>query len=372
MRSPCVAAVLGGLFLAAAPVRAEVAISGLADLLVRNNQEDHTNVNFRPTSNLDETRVRLFLDAEVSPGIQFFAQFLLSNYNDFFIYGAYLRFEEVGGTPVNVHAGLLPSTVGNWAPRTYSDRNPLVGVPLVWNHHTSLRMREEQTLPDLLAARDTRSSGALPLLYDNCWNGGVELWGQAGPFDWSVGLLNGSTSYPDRDRQKDVPQITTRVAWARSPEFNLGVSGWTGPYMRDDTVALGGRNTNDFLNSGGGVDLAWTHRRVEIHSEAVFQSWEHPTLPRLSAVAGYVEAKVGLAARWFAASRAGFVQPSEVDDGAGGRARWDYPVRRVESGVGYRVAPRVTMKGVVQVNRFDGGPSSLDTEHYVVQVSAGF
>lgn len=362
-----------GILLWAAPLRAEIVISGLAELLARNAEDDITNANFRPTSNLDETRTRLFVDAEVSPGIQFFSQFLISHYSDFFIYGAYLRFEELGGTPVNLHAGLMPSTVGNWAPRTYSDRNPLVGVPLLWNHHTSLQPKEVQaTVADLLAARDVRTHSGLPLLYDNCWNGGVELWGQSGPFDWSVGLLNGSTTYPDRDRNKQMPQVTSRVAWARTPAFVVGLSGWAGPYLRTDSEALGGRNENDYLNVGGGVDLAWTMRRVEIHSEVMHTSWEHPLLPNLAATSGYVEAKVRFLARWFVASRAGFVEPSRVTDETGHSVQWDYPIRRVESGLGYRVAPRVTVKAVAQVNRFQGGARSLDTDHYLLQLSAGF
>ncbi|MBZ0269163.1 hypothetical protein K8I85_13500, partial [bacterium] len=321
----------------------------------------------------DEARTRLFVDAEVSPGISFFTQFLISHYSDFFVYAAYLRFEEVGGTGINLHAGVIPSTVGNWGPRTYSDRNPLVGVPLLWNHHTSLDPRVEQnSVAELLAARDTRSQVGLPVQYDNCWNGGVELWGQRGSFDWSVALLNGSTTYPDRDRSKQVPQVTSRVAWARTPSFILGVSGWAGPYMRDGNAALGDRDTNDYLNAGGGVDLAWTMRRVEIHFEVMHTSWEHPMLPNLAATSGYVEAKVRFLTRWFVASRAGFLEPSRITDGSGDSVPWDYPIRRVESGFGYRVAPRVTLKTVAQVNRFQGGAGSLDTDHYLVQLSAGF
>jgi hypothetical protein len=372
MRGTIAVAVLGVL-LCAAPVRADVAISGLVDLLARNAEDDITNGNFRPTSNLDETRVRLFMDTEVAPGISFFSQFLISHYNDFFLYGAYLRFEEIGGTGINLHAGLMPSTVGNWGPRTYSDRNPLVGVPLLWNHHTTLLPNEVQaTVADLLAARNARSHSGLPVLYDNCWNGGVELWGQRGPLDWSVGLLNGATSYPDRDRNKQMPQATSRVAWARSPAFVVGLSGWAGPYLRDGNAVLGDRDTIDYLNVGGGVDLAWTMRRLEIHSEVFHTSWEHPLLPNLAATSGYVEAKLRLATRWFAASRAGFLEPSRVTDASGDSVKWDYPIRRVESGIGYHVAPRVTLKAVAQVNRFQGGPGKLDTDHYLLQLSAGF
>ena len=363
---------VSALVLAATPIHADVAISGLADFVVRNGQNDVTNVNFRPTSNLDMTRTRLFLDTNVDEGIQFFTQFVASGYNDFFIYSAYLRFEELGGSPLNLHAGLIPSTVGNWGPRTYSDRNPLVGIPLLWNHHTTLSAGESQTSVEALrAARDTRNRHGLPILYDNCWNTGLELWGQAGPMDWSIAMLSGSTSLPKRERTKDVPQGTARVAWGRNPSFVVGVSGWAGPYLPDDSPVLAGRDTEDFLNAGGGLDLSWTHRRLEVHSEIMHTTWEHPNLPRLGATSGYLEAKHKLFTRWYAAGRFEAFEPTEVRDSSGTNVKWDYAVRRVEAGVGFRVARRATLKAVTQVNRFQGAPS-LGTEHYVLQVVAGF
>lgn len=354
------------------PAAADLTFSGLVDFVARNDEADVTNINFRPTSNLDAARTRLFVDSNVSEDVQFFGQFLLSDYSDFFIYAAYLRFEELGGSPVSLHAGLIPNTVGNWGPRTYSDRNPLVGVPLLWNHHSSLTAREAQgSIDELLAARDTRNSAGLPVLYDNCWNGGAELWGQAGAFDWSVALLNGSTTLPQRENGKALPQVTSRLAWNHGPGLVLGGSGWVGPYLVDGMAALQDRKETDFLNAGGGVDLSWTRRHLEVNSEVMYTSWEHPTLPRLGATSGYVEAKHKVRTRWFVASRVGFFEPTRVTDGAGQSVHWDYRVRRYENGVGFRWAPRVTVKGVVQNNRFLGG-DALNTDHYLVQLSAGF
>jgi hypothetical protein len=362
---------VAALLAAGAPARADIALSGLADFVARNNEDDVTNENFRPTSNLDMSRTRLFVDAPVDEHITFFTQFLISH-NDFFIYGAYLRFEELGGSPVNLHAGLIPSTVGNWAPRTYSDRNPLVGVPLVWNHHTSLNVHEAQTsVEQLRIDRNTRTNAGLPVLYDNCWNSGMELWGETGAFDWSVGMLTGSTTLPMRERDKDLPQVTGRLGWSRGPGLVVGASGWTGPYLPKDSPALDGGDSKDFLNSGGGIDLSWTHRKVEVHSEVMRSVWEHPHLPHLAVTSGYLEGKVKVSTRWYVASRLGFLEPNRVRDSTGGKVRWDYPVHRAESGIGFRAAPRVTVKAVAQINRFVG-TDAFDSDNYLLQLSAGF
>ena len=46
-------------------------------------------------------------------------------------------------------------------------------------------------------------------------------------------------------------------------------------------------------------------------------------------------------------------------------------MHRVEYGVGFQPRPRMALKAVVQSNRFDGN-GSLDEDHYLLQVSAGF
>lgn len=368
------AAALGAAWCAAVPAtgRGEAAVSGLLDLVLDNREADLTNRTFSGTSNFDELRLRLFFDAQLEGDVQLFTQLVIHDYGDVFLYGAYLRFPEIAGTPVNVHAGLIPSTVGNWGPRTYSDTNPLIGIPLVQGHHSSLAMREAQvTVADLLAARDTRPQSGLPVLYDNCWNTGLEVWGEAGPFDWSLAALTGSVSYPTRTRQRTLPQATGRVAYHGGPGFVAGANGWAGPYLVPGADLLGGAEENDHLNVGGGIDLAWTLRYFEIHSEVYRVLWEHPTLPDLGATSGYVEGKYKFAPRWYAAVRLDAFEPDDVRDEAGEAVPWDYPLRRAEYGIGFHPGPRVTLKAAVQHNRFDDAPA-LDEDHYGVQLGARF
>ena len=375
MRSSRVMAVgMAALAVAMAPTRgrAEAVVGGLLDLVAHNTEPDRTNRTFSGTSNFDDMRLRLFFDAQLEGDVQLFTQIVVWNYGSVFLYGAYVRFPEVAGTPVNLHVGLIPSTVGNWGPRTYSDENPLIGVPLVQNHHSSLAEGEAQTtVADLLAARDARPQSGVPILYDNCWNTGIEAWGQAGDFDWSVAALSGSVTYPTRTRTRSIPQGTGRLAWNGGPGLVVGASGWVGPWLVPGSPALGNADENDFLNIGGGLDLAWVLRYVEIHSETFVSRWEHPALPDLGAVSGYVEAKYKFLPRWYVAARLDAFQPDRIRDEGGNRVRWDYPVRRAEYGVGFHPSPRITLKAVVQNDRFDGN-SALDEDHFALQMGARF
>jgi hypothetical protein len=238
---------LGALFgalmaIEAGIAEAQVSVGGIVDLVARNREADLTNRNFGGSSNLDEVRARVFLDAPVDQNVQVFTQLLIAGYGDLSLVGAYVRFDELAGGSTGLQVGLIPSTVGNWGPRTYSDQNPLVGVPLVQNHHSALVPDSPQDVDSLRVERDRRSQGGLPILYDNCWNTGVEWFGQAGAFDWSVAALSGSTTLPTRSRAKDIPQGTARLAWHGGPAWVLGASGWVGPYLLDGE-ARSGRKT---------------------------------------------------------------------------------------------------------------------------------
>jgi hypothetical protein len=358
-----------------APAQTRIELSGLADVVFRNSgEEDLTNVNFTGASNLNTARTRIFLDSMVSESAQFFLQGLMSP-TDFSLYGAYARFQGVMGSPVSFHVGLIPTPVGSYAPRTYSDRNPLIGSPLLQNHHSVLNPRVEQkSVDDLLAQRDERSRGGLPVIYDNCWNTGVEAYAGFGPFDCSLALVSGSQTLPTRDQAKDVPQVSGRLAWSRGPGFVLGASGYLGPYLvggLDGITYPEGKGSEDYQNGGVGYDLYAATRYLEVNSEVFRTFWEHPDLPTLRATSGYVEGKYKFRPGWYVAARLGFFEPSEVRDGSGALRKWDYPVRRAEYGIGYKPLPRVTTKLVAQHNRFDGN-SSLDRDHYMVQFSTAF
>jgi hypothetical protein len=284
---------------------------------------------------------------------------------------------------LSVHLGLIPTTVGTYTERAYSDKNPLVGIPLVHNHHSALLAdRAQRTVSDLRETAIDRSRFGLPIIYDNCWNVGAEVYGSRGRFDYSVALLSGSLTKPTTTQVKDVPQVTTHLSWYQNAGFVVGVSGFLGPYLYDGLASLdvsdpagGGPSAYadplDYLNGGAGYDAYWSSRYWEFRSESFYAFWEHPSLPTLSAASGYLEGKYKITPGWYLAGRAGYFHPFEVTDENGDSQRWDYRVHRFEYGIGYRPTRRVTMKLVAQHNRFDGAPT-LARDHYMMQVSTAF
>lgn len=356
---------------------AQVSVSGLLDYVVFDaTSEDVTNLTFRRFSNFNSLRTRLFIDAAPAENVEVFSQILIDG-SSFQLYGAYARLSRIAGTDFNLQLGLIPGTVGAWGPRTYSDQNPLIGVPLLYNFHTAFNPGGPDSIrsvAELLAARDTRSSSGLPLIYDACWNTGVELYRVDGKLTYSIGLLSGSVGKPSTTQKKNTPQVTTHITYAFEPGLVVGYSGFAGPYLAEgdfrDSLPTGTDET-DLINAGAGVEVYYASRYFEARSEAFYSFWEHPYLEDLSLVSGFVEGKYKFTPGWYLAGRVGLVEPGKLTAANGQRVRWDYPVKRFEGGIGYHPNRMTVIKLVAQINRFDF-TDTFDSELYALQFSVAF
>lgn len=356
---------------------AQVQVSGLLDIVFRNAEEpDIVNLTFKNHSNFHTIRTRLFFDAPLSENSDLFVQ-LLTDQSSIVPYGAYLRVERLMGKDLNLNIGYIPATVGTYAARTYSDKNPLIGTPLLYNHHSNIvpgRDEPVRNVAEFLEERGQRYNTGLPVIYDACWNTGLELYGSIKKFAYSFGILAGAVSLTSVEQKKEMPQFTMRLAYNFSPGLVLGGSAFFGPYLSDqqfDEILPPGRSFTDYINAGAGYDLYFAHRMLEIYSETFYALWEHPYLPDLKVVAGYLEAKYKFAPGWYGAARFDFFEPSEIDNGDGGKEKWDYPLKRYEFGIGYKPSRNVTIKLVTQLNRFDIN-DYFDSNLYALQISTGF
>jgi len=359
--------------------RADVQVSGLADFVIRNSREkDITNFTFRGFSNFQTIRTRLFFDGIVDDNTAFFAQVLV-NLNTFQLYGAYAQFRNLYHNYLNANLGIIPIPIGSYGPRTYSNKNPLIGTPLLYNFHTVLdpyNLGQNGTIAELRAGKTNRSIYGVPVIYDACWSTGAELYGTAGKFDYSLGLMFGSVSKPSLDQTRDMPQFTTHLTYNFQPGFKLGMSAFMGPYMSEGDIEEYGALTpvpdpNDFFNTGIGYEFYYSARFFEVYSEGYTTNWEYPGLPDLTALAGYMEAKYKLHPRWYIAGRFDLVEPGQIEVSPGVEEKWDNPLKRYEIGVGYKPSRTKTVKLVSQINRFDID-DTYDSDLIAIQISALF
>ncbi len=362
---------------------AQVNVSGSLDLIAKKHLDkpDYTNLSFAGQSPFRTARTRLFFDAPISDNVSAFVQLFSDNYRYFSVYAAYVKVSNLAGPYLNIQAGRIPNTIGSFGPRTYASKNPLIGVPLVWVHHSSFdpgaltedELGHDATVTDLLALRDQRPYYGLPILYDFCWNSGVELFGSYGKLDYSLGMLAGSVGSPLIDQTKEIPQFTTHLQYYLSPGFVIGGSGFWGPYLTGvySTYEPDEYDFNDYTNGGAGYEIYIAHHMLEFYSEGFWTYWEYPYLPTLYAVSGYAEAKYKFTPGWYAAGRFDIFRPNKIADDEGGRQNWDYPLKRYEFGIGYKPDRSVTLKLVTQINRFDFS-DAFDYEQYALQMAIEF
>lgn len=311
----------------------------------------------------DTYRLRLFAEGPVAEDIDVFVQMMMLEDLGVAVHGAYAMWTPLAGQDLHVIGGKIPWRIGTYAERTYSNRNPLVGAPLIYQYHTSLRSDRLPPDADALAnAAGTGQSGpvydasgrgyrGMPIVYDRCWDAGVMLAGSARPFEYGAGFVNGTPGNPvagnDRNNGKSWLGRLGAQPW---PGVRAGFSASRGPWIADafaDQMPPG-RTVNDYAQTLLMADLEWMFSTVELRGEGLWNEWQTPTAGDVDLRGGYVEAKVGLPSGVFAAGRWGVLRFGDVVDSTGAARAWDHDVSRLEAGLGYRVRRGAILKAVYQ------------------------
>lgn len=349
---------------ASARAHAEVTLQarGLLDLCFNTGAQARTrNLTTFRDSNFDPYRLRLFLDASVGEGLEIYIQTLLSENNvgtraD----GAYALWTPWKSRDLHLQAGNIPWPVGTWAPRKYSDKNPLIGEPLIYQHHTSLPWNEVPVGVDELLAYAGRGQDqiafggdwvGMPVVDDRWWDAGVVALGSVRPIEFALGVTRGSPGWPEPGNE-DTPgqSVLGRIGITPAPAVRLGISGSYGPWIPSFLAyALPpGKQLTDFHESLAMADLELQGGRAELHSEAFVKSWDTMTTGTLRLHGGYVETRVGLGAITWLAARAEVMRFNDVTPSAGPARPWDDPLDRYELGAGLRASREVNLKLSVQ------------------------
>ena len=359
----------------------------------------------RGDSPFDPVRLRLFGDVAFSRRLTLFNQFLIDpdiRFGPKSFIRSYLRLNvfETQGADLSIQAGKLPTVFGNLGNRAYSSENPLISTPLVYHYFSSLRGNQ---LPannrDLLQERGNglsrefggfagggarRGFNGLPIIYDTCWDVGVQVIGSVSRLEYSVAVTQGTLSDPrtqavDNNGGK---QLALRLKHVFSAELSIGGSFARGPYLSSLVQpALGaGRQVEDFNQRVYGIDVEYVVGHLSVVAEVVSNLWQTPNIKDLHGNrsdltnwSGYVEGKYGLRPGLFAAFRYDTLGFGKIDDGlgAGVRVPWDYGVRSWEMGLGYYLTDQVIAKIVQQVHKIHEPGGSWEP-FWAVQLSTSF
>ena len=191
-----------------APVSAQVGLAGEIGFtykqdFARREGEASTRVNstIKGASPFSLVRARFFVDAEVDDGVAVFTTLLFDeDLQSFDLEGAYVVFDEVAGVSwASALVGKMPTAFGTFAARSFAMVNPLIGVPLIYHYFTAIQ--GGSVARDNAAQLARRGDGLQPgrglsILYDACWNSGVQLFGSYNQLTYALALTKGAVSNP--------------------------------------------------------------------------------------------------------------------------------------------------------------------------------
>ncbi len=212
-------------------------LRGLLDLAVHNDTHSAELARFDALSSpLESQRLRLFAEGSASPHIDVFTQVVVSQ-DEFWFDGAYALVTPWRERDLHLMAGKIPAPIGTWAARTYSNKNPLVTSPLMYQHHTSLRWDDTPLSHEaLLGAAGEGHEGAdygggygapgMPVVDDYGWDFGIVALGSVAPFEFSAGVTNSAPSWASPGNDVNTGKaVLGRAGVVPAAGWRLGVSG---------------------------------------------------------------------------------------------------------------------------------------------------
>lgn len=362
----------------------DLKLRGLLDVVVAPRGEAFDgNILIRGDSPFDAYGLRVFGEAQVDPRLQVHIQVVLRDATSPYVDGGYAIFTPSPARDLHLLAGKVPWPIGTWAPRTYSNENPLIGAPLMYQYHTTLVWYE--VVPDADALLATSGSGqyginyfgypegrGMALVDDSYWDAGVTLVGSTRPLEYAVGITAGTPGWGSTSQEENSGKtVLGRVGLAPYPGVRLGISGAYGPYLIEPLNPLlpPGRKVEDYHQMLSIADLELNAGRVEVRAEGAHNIWETPTVGNLKVSSGYVEAKYSLSFGGFVAGRWDVMRFGKIADSSGARRPWDSDLTRLETGAGYRFSRAAQAKVIYQRTSYDVSP---DRSLVAAQLSVAF
>lgn len=337
---------------------AELRARGLLDLVLSSGSEAREQNRFtQGDSNFDPYRVHLFVDAKVSPSLDVYLETILhEGFMNITADGAYAQWTPWADRDAHLQAGKVPWPIGTWGPRTYSDKNPLVGAPLMYQHHTSLAWNAPVASADALLDAAGRGDAGLayadgvtgmPVVDDRWWDVGAVVLGSQRPFEYALGVMQGSPGWPVTTTDNTPGQTTLgRIGIAPAAGVRLGASGAWGTWMPDwfEYALPTGRSLRDYHEWIAMTDLELARGPIGLIGEGFLKGWQTAGTGTLRLGGGYLEGRVDAFDGGWLAARVETMRFGDVTPSNGIASPWDVPVDRIEAGIGYRVSRDVRVK----------------------------
>lgn len=268
-----------------------------------------------------------------------------------------IRLTNLTPLGLNVEAGKVDVPFGNLGERRFPRRNPLFGLPLMYEYRTALPDHLTTEAEVLANQGQGRGMRLLDLgLYDL---GGV-LFGSWGIVDYAVAVTNGTistTSYSGEVSNSDVAKVI-RLAVTPMTGLTIGAAYTWGAYLEEPTSPPPGTvNVNSYKQKAAEIDVEFSRGHAVLYGQAVYNIWPVPFdtgNENLNVLGYYLEGKFTVIPRLYLALRFSGLQFGHATLG-NSTGPWDYDVTEWEGGAGYFAERDVLIKLVRRETRIHGG-----------------
>lgn len=278
---------------------------------------------------------------------------------------AFVRVTPVPGADFSLQAGKMISPFGSYPQRAHTPADSFIRPPLAYDHRTVMQADFVPAGSDgVLGWKDNpalRRSG-LPIVWAVPYPVAVTATGRARGLAFRLGVANSAPSAEPSDWNRlrleppAGPTFVGHVSYQLLPEIQVGASYSRGSYLRPGVSdAAGPVETGRTDQEAFGLEAAFQRGHVEVLSEVVVNRWQvFRVIDDPRDVSYHVEGRVTFAPGLYGALRYSAIHFREIRRQAGGQGRWDYDVRRLQLGAGYRLGRGTGIRGEYMVNERAG------------------
>lgn len=364
-------------------------LSGLIDLEAYYIDQPPPALLFSKRDYLLNPRLSLFLDTKLGSHLYSFVQFRLdrgfdpgvrpdgdARFDEYF-----LRYTPFDDSRLNLQIGKFAMVVGNWVRRHDSWNNPFINAPLPYENVVIITDHVAPGGPAaFLARRDKPDQKAswLPVIWGPAYTSGGSVFGLIDKFEYAFEVKNVAISsrpyaWDGEMHGWDYPVLSGRLGYRPNAAWDLGASFSHGAYLLppEEHLFRDGPTKGHFKQTTIGSDVSYSWRHWQFWAEAFAARFEVPNVGDADTVMYYLEGKYKLTPRLFAALRWNQQFFDKIPDGAGGHARWDRDIWRIEGALGYRFDRHLQAK--VQYGYGHQNAPDLQGEHMAgVQLTLKF
>jgi adenylate cyclase len=299
---------------------------------------------------------------------------------------AFVRWTPWKGKDAGLQAGKFASPFGAYPQRHHTPADPFIRPPLPYEYRTVICAGiAPGSAKGFLTWRDLpaifRPIGS-PVVWGVPYQAGVMAMGSLRGVSGRLAVMNSAPSSPPPSWNPDPdahqhPSLVAALGVQVAPELRVGVSYDRGPYLRAKIAGPVAEPdpAGKYDQEIWGFDAALARGPVQAHAEVFADRWEVPNVkdyPRDYSY--YLESRVQLGARTYAAARYAAIRFNEISDGsptAAGQIPWDYDDERVELAGGFHTGRSTELRAEYLIN-VGGQPHVGSANLFSIQWSYDF